>query len=324
MMTFQKFPGFLELALVVLAGVFYFFYIIRISWIAIVLKTGFRSVFIKLILRSSYFILIIVSLLAPSFGDVKKEIKSVGKDIYIMVDLSQSMNTRDIQPSRLEKVKFELKKIAEAFNSDRLGLIIFSSDAFVQCPLTFDQGAINLFIETLSTSLVPATGTDFAPAFEMVIKRFKNSEGKTNEEVKSKVAILISDGEDFGDETEDLADDMEDLGVKLFTVGVGTEQGGKVPFGSGYKRDENGKVVISKLNDKPLKKLASITGGKYYEISEVKNETNRLVFDISKIEGELREIKTIDASANKYFYFLFVALVLIIIDVLVTIKTIKI
>lgn len=323
MMSFQKIPGLFEFVLLGLAGLFYFFYIVRISWIAIILKTNFRAVFVKLVFRSIYFLLFIVALLAPSFGDVKKEIQSIGKDIYFLIDLSQSMNTRDMQPSRLEKTKFELKKIAEAFNSDRIGLIIFSSDAFVQCPLTFDYGALNLFIETLSTSLVPSSGTDFAQAFELLAKRFKAAETENGQQNNTKVAILVSDGEDFGDDTEDMISNLEDKNIKLFTLGIGTEEGGKIPTETGYKRDNDGKIVVSKLNSKALKKMASLTGGKYYEISDNRNDLGKLINDISKIEGELRDIKTIDASANKYFYFLFVALILMLIDVLITIKTIR-
>jgi len=324
MMTFQKLPGLFELLLVGLAGLLYFFYIVRVSWIAILLNTNFRAVFIKLFVRTIYFVLIVIALLAPSFGDVKKEIQSIGKDIYLLVDLSNSMNVRDVQPSRLEKIKFEIKKIANAFNSDRIGIIIFSSEAFVQCPLTFDQNALDLFIETLSSTLVPSAGTDFAPPLEMAIKRFKNATEENATNSKSRIVVLISDGEDFGEETENLADDLDRAGVKLFTLGVGTDVGGKVPFESDYKRDEYGKTVISKLNSKALKKLASVTDGKYYEISDKRYDVMKLINDINKIEGELRDVKTVDATANKYFYFLFVALVFIILDVLITVKTIRI
>ncbi|MFN0050147.1 MAG: vWA domain-containing protein [Cytophagales bacterium] len=324
MMTFQKIPGLFEILLVAIAGLLYFFYIVRVSWIAIVLKTNFRAVFLKLFIRTIYFTLILIALMAPSFGDVKKEIQSIGKDIYFLVDLSSSMNVRDVQPSRLEKLKFELKKIADAFNSDRIGIIIFSSEAFVQCPLTFDQNALNLFIETLGTSLVPSAGTDFAPPLEMAIKRFVNSTDEDNSNSKTRIVVLVSDGEDFGEETEALSDDLERAGIKLFTLGIGTAEGGKVPFENGFKRDEDGKTVISKLNVKALKKLAAVTDGKYYEISDKRYDVLKLIADINKIEGELRDVKTVDASANKYFYFLFVAFCFIVLDALITIKTIRI
>ncbi|MDX2195012.1 MAG: VWA domain-containing protein [Cytophagales bacterium] len=324
MVSFQRWPNIFELILIGSIVFFYFIYIVRVSYLAIVLKTGFRSVFIKLFFRSIYLILIVISLMSPTFGDIKKEIKSIGKDIYVLIDLSNSMNARDVQPSRLEKVKFELKKIADAFASDRIGLIIFSSDAFVQCPLTYDMGAISLFIETLNSKLVPEAGTDFAPALQLVMKRFEKSDTKGQIEQKSKIVILFSDGEDFGEETQSLANELEDKGIKLFTVGIGTQDGAQIPTEYGFKTDQNGKTVISKLNIDALKRLADITSGKYYEISNIKNEIPKLIKDISGIEGELREVKTIDATANKYFYFLFIALGFIILDVLITIKTIKI
>lgn len=324
MMTFQKIPGLFEFILIGIIGFLYFWYIARISYAAIVLRTSFRSVFKKLFLRSTYFFLIMISLLAPSFGDVKKEIKSIGKDIYFLVDLSNSMNVRDIQPSRLDKVKFELKKITEAFSSDRIGLIIFSSDAFVQCPLTYDLSALTVFIETLSTNLVPSAGTDFAPAIEMAMKRFKNADLNDGNEPKSKILVLISDGEDFGNDTEDLVEKLDDDNIKLFTLGIGTENGGRVPSENGFKRNNDGEIAVSKLNSSALKKLANITGAKYYEITDQKNDVPRLIADISNIEGQLREIKTVDTSANKYFYFLFIAIILVILDILITVKVIKI
>ncbi|MDX2189891.1 MAG: VWA domain-containing protein [Bacteroidota bacterium] len=302
----------------------YFLYVGRITWIAISLQTSFRSVFIKLITRTIYFSLVIIALMAPSFGDIKKEIKAIGKDMYILVDLSNSMNAKDIQPSRLEKMKFELKRITDAFSSDRIGLIIFSSDAFVQCPLTYDIGALNLFIETLNTSLVPSAGTDFAPALEIAMKRFAKMETNNSSNPKSKIVILVSDGEDFGEETEGLADDLERQGIKLFTVGIGTSEGAKIPFENGFKRDNNGKIVVSKLNSDALKKLSDITGGNYYEVSDKQNDVARLINDINKIEGELREVKTVDTSANKYFYFLFAAFIFMVLDILITVKTIRI
>ena len=138
----------------------------------------------------------------------------MGKDIYIAVDLSTSMNAFDVQPSRLEKVKFELKKIVEAFNSDRIGLIIFSSEAYVQCPLTYDQSALNLFIETLQTNLLESNGTDFAPALlSLALDKLSGKESTITQQ-KSKVILLISDGEDFGETSRETAEQIEARGIK--------------------------------------------------------------------------------------------------------------
>ncbi|GAA0894562.1 VWA domain-containing protein [Fulvivirga kasyanovii] len=313
----------LEITFIALFVAFYLLYLIRVISIAKKLSTPYGSVFIKLSIRSIYFALFIVALLGPSFGESKREVKSVGKDIFVLVDLSQSMNANDVQPTRLEKVKFELKNIVEAFNSDRIGIIIFSSEAFMQVPLTFDQNALNLFIETLYTNLVPNTGTDFTPPLQLALNKLNSEESPITQQ-KSKVIILISDGEDFGEETEEVAQEIEDQGIKLYTLGVGTERGSKIRVNGVYKKNREGNDVVTKLDSRTLKKLASETGGKYFEINETNNDVSRLINTINNIEGELRDTRQIDVSANRYYYFLGIALLLLVIDLLTSVKTIKI
>jgi Ca-activated chloride channel homolog len=301
----------------------YGLYVRRIIKISRALHTPYYSVFYKMILRTAFIVLVIIGLMGPTFGDSKREIKSVGKDIMVCVDLSKSMDAFDVQPSRLEKIKFELKKIAAAFNSDRIGIVIFSSEAFMQSPLTYDQNALNLFIETMNTSLVPSSGTDFGPALKMAVSKLEDNEGPSNQQ-KSKVIVLISDGEDFGEETETIAKEVEEKGYKLFTLGVGTEQGSQITAGKGYKTDKQGNTVVSKLNSNSLKSLASKTGGQYFEINESRNDVNKLINTINKIEGEMRDARTVDVSANRYFYFILAALILFVLDVLISIKTVSI
>lgn len=287
------------------------------------LNTPYSSVFIKVILRSAVFALLIVALLGPSFGTSKKEVQSVGKDLMICVDLSKSMDAFDVTPTRLEKVKYEMKKIVQAFNSDRIGIIIFSSEAFMQCPLTYDQNALNLFIETMNSDLVPSAGTDFGPPLRMASEKLVQDNSRITK-TTSKVIILISDGEDFGDETNTITEEIESKEIKLFTLGVGTEQGGQIRSGSGYKTDRDGNVVVTKLNPKELQSLARSTGGQYFEINESRNDVARLINTINSIEGELIEARFVDVSANKYFYFLLAAIILLGLDVLLHTKTIRI
>lgn len=316
--------GITEIVFIVAFAAFYVFYFIRIIRIAKQLNTPYRNVFIKLFFRTIYFALFIVALLGPSFGGSKKEVKSVGKDIMMCVDLSKSMDAFDIQPTRLQKIKFEMKKIVAAFSSDRIGIIIFSSEAFMQCPLTYDQNALNLFIETMNSGLVPSSGTDFGPPLRMALSKLEDDSGGPSSQAKSKVIILISDGEDFGDETEDVAREIEKRDIKVFTLGVGTEKGGNIYSGNSLKTNRQGLIVQTKLNSKQLKSLATQTGGQYFEINESKNDVSRLINTISKIEGELRDARFIDVTANKYFYFLALAALLLVIDILVNITTVRI
>jgi Ca-activated chloride channel homolog len=316
--------GVTEIIFIAAFVAFYIFYIVRIIRIARQLKTPYSNVFVKLFFRTIYFGLFIVALLGPSFGGSKKEVKSVGKDIMMCVDLSKSMDAFDIQPTRLQKIKFEMKKIVAAFNSDRIGIIIFSSEAFMQCPLTYDQNALNLFIETMNSGLVPSTGTDFGPPLRMALNKLEEDTGGPNAQAKSKIIILISDGEDFGEETEDIGQEIEKKDIKLFTLGVGTEKGGNIYSGNSLKTNRQGLIVQTKLNPASLKSLASKTGGQYFEINESQNDVSRLINTISKIEGELRDARFIDVTANKYFYFLALAAILLVIDILINVVTVRI
>lgn len=312
-----------ELLFILVFIVAYAIYIVRLIYINRILKTNPKRIAFKALLRTLYFSLFIIALLGPSFGDTSREIKSVGKDIMICVDLSESMNAFDVPPTRLEKVKFELKKIVNAFNSDRIGLIIFSSEAFMQCPLTLDQSALNLFIESLSSRLVPNTGTNFGPPLEMALDKL-SSEESTVMEQKSKVIILISDGEDFGEETSSIVSEIESRNIKLFTLGVGTEEGSRIRTNSGFKTDRSGKEVVTALNSRQLKNIALNTNGKYFEINNGTNEVSKLINTIAAIEGELRDAKRIDVSANKYFYFLALGILLMIIDLMFLLKVVKV
>ena len=315
--------GLFEWSCIVAFVILYVLFILRAIGAAKSLQSNYYRVFYKIALRTAYFALFIVALLGPSFGEMQREVKAIGKDIFIAVDLSQSMNANDIQPSRLEKLKFELKQIVNAFSSDRIGLIMFSSEAYVQCPLTYDKSALSLFIETLNTGLVPNAGTDFGPPLELALEKIDNEE-ETITRQTSKVIILISDGEDFGEHTGNAAKKIEEQGIKLFTLGIGTERGSKIMTQRGFKKDRNGEDVITKLNPTSLMALAKATDGHYFEINERQNDVKKMINQIDQIEGELRDAMKMDVSANKYSYFLGLAALLFLIDALIRTKTMSV
>ena len=322
-MNFQEDIGIFELSLVSLFFMFYFLYLVRIYKINQQIKVNLKAVFMKFILRVTFFTLLIISLLGPNFGIKEEKVEVVGKDIMIAVDLSESMNANDIQPSRIEKVKFEIKKIVDEFSGDRIGIIMFSGEAFVQCPLTYDKNALNLFVETLNTGLVPNSGTDFGPPLELGLSKLQDENSGDND-FKSKIIILFSDGEDFGDDTDQSIEKIKENSLKLFSVGIGTDEGSKIldDFGS-FKKDNEGNDVITKLNSSSLRETADKTGGKYYEISKNKNEINQMITEIKNIKGDIIDQQTSNISENKYFYFLLSALVLVAIDFIFVSKIIS-
>jgi len=323
-MNFLKPFGSFEIIIILCFIALYSIYFVRLVKINKKIKVNKSKAFYKFILRSTYLSLMIIALLGPSFGENKEEIDLVGKDIMILVDLSESMNANDVKPSRLEKVKFEMKKVIDKFSSDRIGIIMFSGEAFVQCPMTYDKNALNLFTETLNTGLVPNTGTDFGPPLELSLSKLNNENAESNE-LSSKIILLISDGEDFGDNTKESLEMIVDSNIKLFTVGIGSEKGSKILLTNGdYKRDKEGKEVITKLDPISLKETAKETGGKYFEITNTNNQIDELIYEINNIKGEVIESKIIDVTENKYFYFLLTALILMTIDFTINLKIIRI
>ncbi|AGA79914.1 vWA domain-containing protein [Echinicola vietnamensis] len=302
-------------------GALYFLYLVRFYRINKRLKVKKHRLLMKMGLRIVYFLLFLVALAGPSVGNATKEIKQEGKDLFIAIDLSQSMNAADISPSRLQRVKFELKNLIKNFSSDRIGLIIFSSEAFIQCPLTFDQNVLQLHLDGLNTNLVPNYGTDIAAPLALAIQKFHTDE---NQDPKSKSIVLISDGENFGDNLNNILDQLKDEGIRVFSLGVGTEKGSTIPKGNGVIMDESSNApAVSKLSSKTLKRIASETNGQYFEISDENQEIPQLISSIEKLEGAVTGSRTVEASANKYFYFLLAALGLAILDMILPLKTIS-
>ena len=313
-MNFLGDVGLFELSLISIFFIFYFVYLVRIYRIGKQIEVNLKGIFLKFFIRILFFSLLIISLIGPKFGIREEKVEVIGKDIMIAVDLSESMNANDIQPSRIEKVKFEIKRIINEFDNDRLGIIMFSGEAFVQCPLTYDNNALNLFVETLNTGLVPNSGTDFGPPLELGLSKLQD-ESSEEKDIKSKIIILFSDGEDFGDETEESIEKIKENSLKLFSIGIGTEKGSRIKDNFGkFKKDKEGNDVITKLNSSSLRETADKTGGKYYEISKNKNEISQMISDIKNIKGDVIDEKMSNVSDNKYFYFLLCALILIAVD----------
>lgn len=307
------------IALFISASLLYLFRIYRINQI---LRVRFTVVGFKQVLRWMAFALLLMAWLGPSAGFARREVKAIGKDIMFCIDLSKSMDAIDVPPTRLERIKNELKRIIRTLSPNRMGLIIFSSEAFMQCPLTFDQSALLMLTDAINTNLVPSGGTDLGPPLRMAMNKLAE-ENQPTTRVTSKIIVLISDGEDFGEETQQVARDLEQKGFKLFALGVGTEKGGPIQTPAGFKTDRMGNQVITRLNAESLKELASRTGGNYFELSDKRNDINRLIASINAIEGELMDARLIDVSANQYQYLLGLALILLILDVLTPVKILR-
>ncbi len=295
-------------------------YIFRTVRVARKLKTTARSLIVKLVLRSVAFGLLLVSLLGPSFGETQKEVKSLGKDIFVVIDLSRSMKAMDVIPSRLEKVKFELSRFVDNQSSNRIGIIAFSNKAYMQVPLTYDRDALQLFIHSLQTELIPGQGSNLCAGLEMVFEKMSKP---TNGENRSKLAIVFTDGEESDDCPGALFNNFRRYGIAVKVVGVGSYLGTTIKDGSGLLEDDEGKLVITKLDDGYLTQLTGKFNSNPYYLRNEKNDLNQLILDINEMSSSFVDAKTFAVETDKYYYFLGAALVLLLLDVLITIGTFR-
>jgi Ca-activated chloride channel family protein len=231
------------------------------------------------------------------------------------------MDANDVPPSRIKRVKHELHKFINHFKGENMGLIIFSSQAFLQVPLTYDTYYLNMVLDGVNTGLVGNSGTDFYYPLQMALQKHTDNKSINN---TAKVIVLISDGEDFGDQSTTIVDEINNANIKLFTLGVGTESGSKIPYQNGFKKDENNNDVVSKLNNKDLKNLALLANGKYYELSNTINEIDQLIEDLDQIKGEVRKSKKINKPMDLIYHrLLIVAIVLMVLDAILSFNVLK-
>jgi Ca-activated chloride channel homolog len=324
MLTWLYFWAQGETLLAAAALLLYAGYLLRTTRLARPLgQSGWRAGW-KMLPRLLAFGLLLVALLGPAYGLTQRAVRTAGKDLWLLVDLSRSMDADDVAPSRLQKARAELTELVRRFPADRIGLIVFSSDAYVHCPLTYDQEALLLLLNTLDTRLVPPGSTDLAQPLTLALTRLAATAGQTaGAPPRATALVLLSDGEDFGESIEPVVRDLTRSGLRLYTVGVGTAAGGRIPRAGGYVRDAQGKPAVTRLQAAPLRRLAEATGGIYVELTDRRDEFPLLLRALSRLEGQARQVRTVTVADNRYAYPLAAALLLLALDVVLTVTVIK-
>ena len=233
---------------------------------------------LKFMLFLTSITMLLISLLRPRWGFHWEEVQRRGVDIVVAVDLSESMLAEDIKPNRLERAKYEITDLIELLGGDRIGLVAFAGASFLECPLTLDRGAFKMFLDYLDTGLIPVPGTDIGGAIRTAIEAFVPGRRA------SRALILITDGEDHSGEAEKQAEAAKSKGIRVFTVGIGSSGGAPIPLqdgSGGFKKDRGGDVVMSRLDETVLQKVALLTGGNY-----VRSVTGDM--DLKEIYNEIR------------------------------------
>ena len=246
-------------------------------------KTGDRVRFYSFMLALLFFIL---ALAGPKIGTEIREVERSGVNMLIALDLSRSMNVEDISPSRLEKAKFEINRLINRLEGDRVGLMVFTGEAFVQSPLTLDYSALRLYLDIVKTEQMPSFTSNFQAAMVKAKETFQSIDDNSD---AANVLLLIADGENQGYDFREAAEQLNDSGVTIFTVGIGTSAGGRIPIYEngtlrGYHRDSAGNEVMSSLSSQNMRDIASLGGGNYYEISRGSDTIEPFLSRLSELE----------------------------------------
>lgn len=246
---------------------------------------------------------LIIALLRPQWGKQEQIVAQEGRDVIIAVDISRSMLAQDVKPNRLQFAKEKIKKLLYNLSCERVGLIVFSGSTIIQCPLTSDYAAFFLFLEQLDVDTISQGTTALDQAIKASLKVFEAIPTR-----KTKILVAYTDGEDFSADLQGVKDRVLSDGLSIFTVGIGTTHGAPVPILDdknkqiGWEKDEQGQVIMSRLNEKLLADLAVQSGGKYVHGVEGDDDIALLLGAISKFEKDKLEDKTMQGLQEQYPY----------------------
>ena len=281
-------------------------------------STSRRKQIWKMVLVVFSMVVLIFALADPQIGTKLEEVQRSGVDIFIALDVSKSMLAEDVAPNRRDKAKQEISTFIDRLQGDRIGLICFSGIAFVQCPLTLDYSAAKLFLSDIDTDIIPQPGTAIGNAIQLAQQSF------VTRELKHKVLILITDGEDHEGEPIELAREAGKEGIVIYTIGIGSQQGAPIPefdrYGNriGYKKDRGGQVVTTRLDVLTLEKIAFETGGKYYISSTGESELDKIYGEIAKMEEKQLSSRQFTQFEDRFQVFLLLSLILLVIETLLS------
>ncbi len=303
----------------------YLYYQVAVRTVIHTLAGNWQSILIlnfsssKQYIKTGFFIMGLIALciavLRPQWSKKEQLIAQKGRDILIALDISKSMLAQDCEPNRLERAKKKIRRLLQMLDSERIGLLLFSGSAMVQCPLTNDYGAFHMFLDHVDVETISSGSTALDSAVKEGLRLFTHTP-----QGKHKLIVFFTDGEDFSSHLAQVKQEAQKEEIRIFTVGMGTPEGAPIPLyndnniQSGHQKDRTGKVVISQRNDEILSSLAKDMGGIYVPMADNGTDLHQLVSQVQRIEKGQFADKKMNQMEDQYHWFLLVGLLLLAIE----------
>lgn len=267
---------------------------------------------VKFWLVTAALVMVIFMLARPQFGSKMETVKRQGVETVVALDISNSMLAQDVTPSRLEKSKKLVSRLVETFNNDKVAMIVFAGEAFTQLPITSDYISAKMFLETISPSLITTQGTDIRGAIGQAMKSFTPNEGV------GRAIVLITDGENHEGGAVEAAQQAAEKGVRVFVLGVGSPDGSPIPVEgtNDFRRDKDGNVVVTKLNEQMCQEIAKAGNGMYVRVDNTNNAERALNAEINKLAKADVETQVYTEFDEQFDVLAWLALVLLAVDVM--------
>lgn len=251
----------------------------------------------------------------PQFGAKIETMKRKGIEIMVALDVSNSMNAMDIQPSRLEMAKMAVSRLVDKLGNDRIGMVVFAGQAYVQLPITTDYPSAKMFLSSISTDMIPTQGTAIGAAIDLCSNSFSSTPDI------NRAIIVITDGENHEDNAVEAARRAMDKGIRVYTVGMGTSKGAPVPVRPGdmsnFIKDKDGNVAMTRIDEGALAQVAQVGGGAYIPANNIRNGIIALVDELNAIEKTEFEAKVFTAYNDRFQYVQFLVLLILLFDLLI-------
>ena len=266
---------------------------------------------VRLVLFSIGFFFLVIGLSRPQIGAKLKEHETKGAEIMVVLDVSNSMLAEDYSPNRLERAKLAISRLVDKLRDDRIGLIVFAGNSFVQLPITTDYVSAKMFLNSISTESVPVQGTAIGEAINTAMRSF------SAQSEKSRAVVIITDGENHEDDPIEAAKRAAELGVRVFTIGVGSPEGKPIPMNGELLMDKDGEIVVTRLDETVLQEIAKVGNGVYVRAGNSEFGLNPIIDDIKKMDDEMYSSIVFEEFDEQFMYFLGIALFFFVVEMLV-------